>query len=205
MGKQKVQKQKMMVKAKTSIKRTVKKTKHKRDELEKNRPAKRHSPDKYRDTDAPATKTNQYTSNLPPSNKHVGVDKLRQFHSLVTHTIPGCDTDDLRSLCSDVSHVHDREWSLEKLKNAPADIIRVQSLVSHLMLVGLSTTDCTTDALDADSDDVDDPDDSGDELTDAERTLDVLHDQCHAMLKGLQHHLDLLFRHFKYRSHTDDH
>ena len=205
MGKQKVQKQKMMVKAKTSIKRTVKKTKHKRDELEKNRPAKRHSPDKYRDTDAPATKTNQYTSNLPPSNKHVGVDKLRQFHSLVTHTIPGCDTDDLRSLCSDVSHVHDREWSLEKLKNAPADIIRVQSLVSHLMLVGLSTTDCTTDALDADSDDVDDPDDSGDELTDAERTLDVLHDQCHAMLKGLQHHLDLLFHHFKYRSHTDDH
>ena len=30
------------------------------------------------------------------------------------------------------------------------------------MLVGLSTTDCTTDALDADSDDVDDPEDSGD-------------------------------------------
>ena len=57
----------------------------------------------------------------------------------------------------------------------------------------------------ADSDDVDDPDDSGDELTDDECTLDVLHDQCHDMLKGLQHHLDLLFRHVKYRSHTDDH
>ena len=96
MGKQKVQKQKMMVKAKTSIKRTVKKTKHKRDELEKNRPAKRHSPDKYRDTDAPATKTNQYTSNLPPSNKHVGVDKLRQFHSLVTNSAT-CSTKQPRS------------------------------------------------------------------------------------------------------------
>ena len=49
------------------------------------------------------------------------------------------------------------------------------------------------------------PDDSGDELTHAENTLDILHDQCHAMLKGLQHHLDLLFHHFKYRSHTDHH
>ena len=195
----------MMVKVKTSIKRTAKKTKHKRDELEQNRTVKRHSPDKYRDADAPATKTKQYTSDPPPSHKHVGEDKFRQFESLVTHTIPGCDTDDLRSLCSDVSHTHDREWSLEKLKNAPADIIRVQSLISHLMLVGVSTTDCTTDALNVDSDDVDDPDDSGDELTDAERTLDILHDQCHAMLKGLQHHLDLLFHHFKYRSHTDDH
>ena len=198
----------MMVKAKTSIKRTAKKTKHKRDEPEQNRPAKRHSSDKYRDVDAPATKRKQYTSDPPPSNKHVGEDKLRQFHSLATHTIPGCDTDDLRSLCSDVSHIHDREWSLEKLQNAPADIIRVQSLISHLMSVGttsISTTDCTADALNADSDDVDDPDDSGDELTDAERTLLILHDQCHAMLKGLQHHLDLLFHHFQYRSHTDDH
>ena len=197
----------MMVKAKTSIKRTGKKTKHKqRDELEQNRPAKRHSPDKYRDTDVPATKTNQYTSDLPPSNKHVGVDKLQQFHSLVTHTLPGCDTDDLRSLCSDVSHVHDRgEWCLEKLKNAPADIMRVQSLISHLMSVAVSTKDCTTDALNADSHDVDDPEDSGDELTDAERTLLILHDQCHAMLKGLQYHLDLLFRHFKYNpAETDD-
>ena len=193
----------MMVKAKTSIKQTVKKTKHKRDELEQNRPAKRHSPDKYRDIDAPATKTNQYTSDLPPSNKHVGVDKLQQFHSLVTHTLPGCDTDDLRSLCSDVSHVHDRgEWCLEKLKNAPADISRVQSLISHLMLVGISTT---TDELNGESDDIDDPVDSGDEVTHVECTLDALHDQCHAMLKGLQHHLDLLFRHFKYRPQTYDH
>ena len=63
----------------------------------------------------------------------------------------------------------------------------------------LSTTDCTTDALDADSDDVDDLDDSGDELTDAERTLDILHDQCHVMLKGLQCHLELLFQHFEYK------
>ena len=194
----------MMVKAKTSIKRITKNTKHKRDELEQNRPAKRHSPGKYRD-DAPATKTKQYTSDPSPSNKHVSEDKLQLFHRVVTHTIPGCDTNDLRSFCSDVSHIHDREWSLEKLKNAPGDIMRVQSLISHLMLVGISTTDCTTDALNADSDDVDDPDDSGDDLTDAERTLDVLHDQCHAMLKGLQHHLDLLFHHFKYRSHTDDH
>ena len=143
----------MMVKAKTSIKWTGKKTKYKRDELKQNRQAKRHSPDDYRD--AAVTKGKQYTSDLLPSNKHAGVDKTRQFRSLVTHTIPGCDTDDLRSLCSDVSHIHDREWSLEKLKNAPADIIRVQSLISHLMLVGISSTDCTTDALNADSDDVD--------------------------------------------------
>ena len=44
---------KMMMKAKTSMKRTVK-TKHKRDDLKQNRPAKRHSPDEYRD--APDTK-----------------------------------------------------------------------------------------------------------------------------------------------------
>ena len=101
-----------------------------------------------------------------------------------------------------MSDVHDQEWSLEKLKNAPADISRVQSLISHLMLVGISTT---TDEPNGESDDIDDPVDSGDEFTHVECTLDVLHDQCHAMLKGLQHHLDLLFRHFKYRSHTDDH
>ena len=196
-----------MVKAKTSIKRTVK-TKHKRDDLKQNRSAKRHSPDEYRD--APTTKANQYMSDLPPSNKHVGVDEHHQFHSLVTHAIPGCDTDDLRSLCSEVSHAHGHEWSLEKLKNAPADITRVHGLISHLMLGGISTT---TDELNADSDDPDslnadsdDPDDSGGgELTDAERALDVLHDQCHSMLKGLQHHLNLLFRHFEYRSHTNDH
>ena len=188
----------MMVKAKTSIKWTGKKTKYKRDELKQNRQAKRHSPDDYRD--AAVTKGKQYTSDLLPSNKHAGVDKTRQFRSLVTHTIPGCDTDDLRSLASEVSDVHDQEWSLEKLKNAPADISRVQSLISHLMLVGISTT---TDELNGESDDSDDPDDSGD-LTHVERTLDVLHDQCHAMLKGLQHHLDLLFRHFKYRSRADD-
>ena len=197
----------MMVKAKTSIKQTVKKTKHKRDEPVQNRPTKRHSPDKYRDTDASATKTIQYTCVKPSTLKQTR--RCRQTltisQSCHTHTLPGFDTDDLRSLCSDVSHVHDREWSLEKLKNAPTDIIRVQSLISHLMLVGVSTTDGTTDALNADSYDVDDPDDSGNELTDAERTLEILHDQCHAMLKGLQHHLDLLFRHFKYRSHTDGH
>ena len=204
--KQQVQNQRMMVKAETSIKRTVN-TKHKRDDLKQNRSAKRHSPDEYRDV--AAAKANQYIPDLPPpSNKHVGVDEHHQFHSVVTNTTPGCDdTDDLRSLCSSqVSHVHDQEWSLEKLKNAPADIIRVQGLISHLMLVGLSTT---TDELNADSDDPDadsdDPDDSGDELTHAENTLDILHDQCHAMLKGLQHHLDLLFHHFKYRSHTDHH
>ena len=188
-----------MVKAKTSMKWTGKKTKHKRDELEHNRPAKRHSPDDYRA--APVTKGKQHTSDLPPSNKHVGVDKTRQFCSVVTNTIPGCDTDDLRSLGSEVSDVHDQEWSLEKLKNAPADISRVQSLISHLMLVGISTT---TDELNGESDDIDDPVDSGDELTHVECTLDVLHDQCHAMLKGLQHHLDLLFHHFKYRSRADD-
>ena len=189
----------MMVKAKTSMKWTGKKTKHKRDELEHNRPAKRHSPDDYRA--APVTKGKQHTSDLPPSNKHVGVDKTRQFCSVVTNTIPGCDTDDLRSLGSEVSDVHDQEWSLEKLKNAPADISRVQSLISHLMLVGISTT---TDELNGESDDIDDPVDSGDELTHVECTLDVLHDQCHAMLKGLKHHLDLLFHHFKYRSRADD-
>ena len=209
--KQKVQNQRiMMVKAKTSIKRTVN-TKHKRDDLKQNRSAKRHSPDEYRDV--AAAKANQYIPDLPPpSNKHVGVDEHHQFHSLVTHTIPGCDTDDLRSLCSEVSHAHGHEWSLEKLKNAPADITRVHGLISHLMLVAISTT---TDELNADSDDPDDPDslnaesddpdDSGDELTHAEHTLDVLHDQCHSMLKGLQHHLNLLFRHFEYRSHTNDH
>ena len=186
---------KMMVKAKTSIKRAVK-TKHKRDDLKQNRPAKRHSPDEYRDT--PASKSKQYASEFPPSSKHLVVDKHHQFHSLVTQTIRGCDTDEVTSLCSEVSHVHDQEWSLEMLKNAPADITRVQSLIAHLMLVGISTT---TDVLNADSDD---PDDSGDELTHAECTLDVLHDQCHTMLKGLQHHLDLLFHHFEYRSRTDD-
>ena len=189
---------KMMMKAKTSMKRTVK-TKHKRDDLKQNRPAKRHSPDEYRD--APDTKADQYTSAPPPPNKHVGVDEHRQFDSPVTYTLPGCNTDDLRSLCSEVSDVHNREWSLEKLKNAPADIIRVQSLISHLMSVGISST---TDEQNGESDDSDDLDHSGDELTPVERTLDVLHDQCHAMLKGLQHHLDLLFHHFKYRSHTDD-
>ena len=188
----------MMMKAKTSMKRTVK-TKHKRDDPKQNRPAKRHSPNEYRD--APATKADQYTSEPPTSNKYVGVDEHRQFDSLVTHTLPGCDTDDLRSLCSEVSDVHNQEWSLEKLKNAPADIIRVQSLISHLMSVAISTT---TDEQNGESDDSDDLDDSGDELAHVERTLDVLHDQCHAMLKGLQHHLDLLFHHFKYRSHTDD-
>ena len=191
----------MMVKAKTSIKRTVN-TKHKRDDLKQNRSAKRHSPDEYRDV--ATAKANQHIPDLlPPSNKHVGVDEHHQFHSVVTNTTPGCDdTDDLRSLCSQVSHIHDQEWSLEKLKSAPADIIRVQGLISHLMLVGLSTTTDATDELNVDSDD---PDDSGDELTHAEHTLDILHDQCHAMLKGLQHHLDLLFHHFKYRSHTDHH
>ena len=90
-----------------------------------------------------------------------------------------------------MSDVHDQEWSLEKLKNAPADISRVQSLISHLMLVGISkTTDVSQDELN---------DDSGDELSHAEFTLDVLHDQCHALLQGLQRHLKLLFRHFKYR------
>ena len=69
------------------------------------------------------------------------------------------------------------------------------------MSVGISSI---TDELNGGSDDADDLDHSGDELTHVERTLDVLHDQCHAMLKGLQHHLDLLFHHFKYRSHTDD-
>jgi len=187
-----------MVKAKTSIKRTVK-TKNKRDDLKQNRTVKRHRLDDYRE--APVSKSKQYTSDLARSSKNVVVDKHHQFHSVVTQTIPECDTDDLTSICSEVSHVHDQEWSLEKLKNAPADIIRVQSLISHLMLVGISTT---TDELNADTDDpddLDDTDDPGDELT---HTLDVLHDQCHIMLKGLQHHLDLLFHHFKYRSHTDD-
>lgn len=84
----------------------------------------------------------------------------------------------------------DKELSFDQLRNAPSDIFRVQNLISHLILVGSSTT---TDKLD------DDTDDSGDEVTHAESTLNVLHDQCHAMLKGLQSHLELLFHHFEYR------
>ena len=43
-----------------------------------------------------------------------------------------------------------------------------------------------------------DLDDSSDEDTDDELTLDILHDQCHTMLKGLQRHLQLLFHYFEY-------
>ena len=122
-----------MVKVKPSTKQTVK-TKRKRDDQKQNRSVKRHNPDEHRDV--PTTKTNKYISDLPPSNKHFGVGDHYQSHGSVTREIPGCDSDDLRSLCREVSHVRDQKWSLEKLKNASADITRVQSLISLLMLVG---------------------------------------------------------------------
>ena len=179
-----------MVKTETSSKRTVE-IKRKRDSQKKKRSTKRHRPDECSDAAVAQTKKNM--SDPPPSNKHTGVEDQQQSHSLATHPIPGCNSDDFRSLCAAVSQVRDQEWSLEKLRNAPADIGRVQSLISHLMLVGMSTA---TDILNADSDD------SGDEVTHAERTLDVLdvlQDQCHVMLKGLQRHLELLFHHFEYK------
>ena len=149
------------------------KTKRKRDNENKNHSTKRHSPDSTDAGVAPVA---------------VRVTPISAFGK---HTFPRCDNDDLNSLCSEVPGVCDEEWSLEKLKNAPTDIARVQSLISHLMLAGISkTTDVSQDELN---------DDSGDELAHAEFTLDVLHDQCHALLQGLQRHLKLLFRHFKYR------
>ena len=176
-----------MVKTETSSKRAVE-TKRKRDNQKENRSTKRHSPDECEDTAVAQTKRNM--SDPPTSKKHTDVEDQQQSHSLATNPIPGGNSDDVRSLCTEVSQVRDQEWSLEKLKNAPADIIRVQSLISHLMLVGMSTA---TDKMNADSDD------SGNELTRAELTLDVLHDQCHVMLKGLQRQLQLLFHHFEYK------
>ena len=176
----------MMVKTEAPSKR-VAETKRKRENQKENRLTKRHSPDECRDAVAARTKKN--TS--PPSNKHTVVEEQQQSHGLTTHLIPGCNGDEFRSLCTEVSQVRDQaEWSVAKLRNAPSDIGRVQSLISHLMLVGVSAA---TDKLNSDSDD------SGDELTHVELTLDVLHDQCHVMLKGLHHHLQLLFDRFEYK------
>ena len=176
---------KMMAKTETSSKRAVE-IKRKRDSQKKNCSTKRHRPDKC--SDAAVAQTKKDMSDPPPSNKHTGVEDQHQSHNLATYPIPGCNSDDFRSSCIEVSQVRDdQEWSLEKLRNAPADIGRVQSLISHLMLVGMSTA---TDTLNADSDD---------EVAHAERTLDILHDQCHVMLKGLQCHLELLFQHFEYK------
>ena len=176
-----------MVKTETSSKRAVE-IKRKRDIKKENRSTKRHSPAECKDAAVAQTKKN--ISDPPTSNKHTDVEDQQQSHSLATNPIPGGNSDDFRSLCTEVSQVRDQEWSFEKLKNAPADIIRVQSLISHLMSVGMSTA---TDKINVDSDD------SGDELTRGELILDVLHDQCHVMLKGLQYHLQLLFHHFEYK------
>ena len=102
------------------------------------------------------------------------------------------------SLCTESSKTCGPEWSTEMLKSAPADIARVQRLISHLMsAASLNVRDeVTTDS--------DDTHDSDDELTHEELILSVLHDQCHTLLKGLQRHLELLFHHFKYTPMTQD-
>ena len=175
----------MMVKTEAPSKR-VAETKRKRENQKENRLTKRHSPDECRDAVVARTKNTS-----PPPNKHTVVEEQQQSHGLTTHLIPGCNGDEFRSLCTEVSQVRDQaEWSVAKLRNAPSDIGRVQSLISHLMLVGVSAA---TDKLNSDADD------SGDELTHDELTLDVLHDQCHVMLKGLHHHLQLLFDRFEYK------
>ena len=102
------------------------------------------------------------------------------------------------SLCTEASKTCGPEWSTEMLKSAPADIARVQRLISHLMsAASLNVRDeVTTDS--------DDTHDSDDELTHEELILSALHDQCHTLLKGLQRHLELLFHHFKYTPLSQD-
>ena len=196
--------------------------KRKRKNEMKDQSSKRHSCDNYTDetlssaanvTDLsqkcnadqhqqPHRRCTDMTDDIALSEKVVtkvtpAADCVNSATSVDIHASPGCASDDLTSLCSEVSGSHGHQWSLEMLENAPADIARVQKLISHLMLVGVSRT---TDDLNANSDDSDsDSDsDSDDELTHAERKLAVLHDQCHAMLKGLHRHLALLFHHLKY-------
>lgn len=179
----------MMMKTETSCKLTVV-TKRKRENQKQIRSMKRHSPDSHKDVVGPKGRKN--ILDLPPSNEHAGDKVQQQSYSFAVHPILGCNGDDSRSShSSEVSQDRDQEWSLEKLKNAPKDIARVQSLISHLMLVGLSAAESKGN-MNAD------PDDSSDELTHDERTLDLLHDQCHTMLKGLQSHLELLFHYFQY-------
>ena len=114
------------------------------------------------------------------------------------HTDSGCETDDLISICTETSKTCGPGWSTEIIKSAPADIARVQRLISHLMLLGSSNV---RDELTTDSDDTHDSDD---EITHEELILSALHDQCHTLLKGLQRHLELLFHHFKYTPLSQD-
>ena len=179
-----------MVKMETSSKCTVL-TKRKRENQKKIRSMKRHSPDSHKDE--VGTKERKNILDLPPSNEHAGEEDQQKSYSFAVHPIGGNNGNDSRSSRSrsEASQDRDQEWSLENLKNAPKDIGRVQSLISHLMLVAASGS-TRKGNMNADLDD------SSDEDTDDELTLDILHDQCHTMLKGLQRHLQLLFHYFEY-------
>ena len=200
--------------------------KRKRKEQMKDQSAKRHSCDNYADEtlasaanvaplsqkcnadqhqqphDRDADKTDDVSlSDEVVKTDPPAADCVNSATSVDIRASPGFVSDDLTSLCSEVSGNRDHQWSFEMLKNAPADIARVQKLISHLMLVGMSKKpdDLNANSDDSDSGDSDSGDsDSGDDLTHAERRLCILHDQCHAMLKGLHRHLALLFHHFKY-------
>ena len=124
-----------------------------------------------------------------PSTGRVPSSPIRHNSAMPERPLSGSDSDDPDPTRDAPPHSLFGTMSRAALEQAPETINKVHELISHLMVVGLKNTSH--------------PRPPPETLSHHQRIKEVLHDQCHTMLKGLHQHLSLLFQHFQYTKITD--